>query len=518
MENEQKSSPTIDAPNPSRYDPVILWNHSIKTLQTGSLSKRRLLALYGLPMAWFFTNHYLAAPRGFYQGIFWPLFLLITLWFFKDELRFKDPIVVLSGLGVLAGSIHSIRYAQMDMSALNFMALPLLSVFCLIVATRSHREITLRPFLSTLDSLLIKPLLSIFRIIPFLTNPKDQARPLSTFKQQLREILIGLMIAIPIVLYLLSLLVKADLDFAQSVNAFLNGFLQFNLGDLSSRILISFIALVYFLGVVMGIRLNQQQAAIRMNFKGNQSAITSVIILWSVNLLYLLFTLTQLKTLYFPKEALTAMNLGIAQYARSGFFSLLLVILINLVLLWYLNSSTKSSIRLNQAMKIGYFMMTFFTINLIGSSFYKMSLYEATYGFTFLRLIVKFALIFFSLGLVLMVLFLLNKIKELINPLTLLAITMFIVLSLLNIDGIIVHKAADIYNTTGKLDLVYLSELSTDAYPALADAFHLGDTQDPNLLDLKKKYLANKLETLTSDLYKDHPWAVSITELQFKPY
>lgn len=87
-----------------------------------------------------------------------------------------------------------------------------------------------------------------------------------------------------------------------------------------------------------------------------------------------------------------------------------------------------------------YLCLTLFTMNLIASSIYKMNLYETAYGYTYLRLFVKFALVFFSLGLALMILYMMKATREIIKPLTMLAISMYIILSLLNLEGFIFTK------------------------------------------------------------------------------
>lgn len=488
-------------------------------IQDTHVIRRRLLILFGFPMAWFFANYYLESPRGFHQALFWPIFLCVMFWFFRPEIRYKDPVVILSGLGVLAGSVHAAVYASAPLSALNFIALPLLSVFGLIAATRTSPEVTLRSFLSTLDTLLIKPFLSLVLTMPFLTTSKQQ-RPedAQTDKSMLREVIIGLVLAIPLVFFLLTLLTKADFGFAGSVDGFLNGFLlDFSLRDIMGQLLGSLIALLYFIGVVIGVKLNRGQQPIRLNNGSFQPATVSVIILWSIDILYALFTLTQLRTLYFPKETLNAMNQGIAQYARSGFFSLLMVLAINFLLLWYLSTFTRPSDKLKPVMKTGYLFMILFTVNLIASSFYKMSLYESEYGYTFLRLFVKAALIFSCFALLIMVLYLLGKTKELIKPVTLLLITLYIGLSLVNLEGLIAAKAAEIYETRRHLDIEYLSGLTADALPALRRSFQFDTTEDPRVLELKSKYTSHLLTSLSCSQQKEHPLSATITELKVCP-
>lgn len=484
-------------------------------LQSVPAAKRRLLVLFGLPMAWFFVNYYMDAPRGFHMALFWPAFLFVGLWYFKAEIRRIDLPVILSGLAVFCGAVHAALYASDPLSGINFLALPILSVFTLLLATGSHSAFTLRPFFSTLDSLLIAPFRSLVFIPSFIRDPNKAVRTSPSFHQTLKEGLTGLFVAAPLLFVLLLLLMRADAGFADSLGGFFSRLLaDFRLTETMGRLIVTLIALVYFLSVIIAIRLNSTLPALEIRPQKNQSATVSLILLWSVNALYAVFTLTQLRTLYFPSTELTALNQNIAQYARSGFFSLLVVLAINLLLLWYLSSFTKTTVMQARSLKAGYLLMILFTANMIASSFYKMSLYEAEFGYTHLRLLVKFALVFFSLGLVILTLYLTGRLRDVLKPLTMLALLLFMALSLLNLDGLIAAKASDIYRLRGRLDTEYLSRLSADALPAMSRSFDFEGTSDPRVIALKDRYTHNLYTGLDQMHLKDRPLAYTLSELR----
>lgn len=489
-----------------------------ETIQDIPTARRRLLAALAIPLAWFFAYPYLEAPRGFHMALFWPVFLLVSLWFLKERVTRRDLPVILSALAVLAGSVHAALYASPEMNVLNFFLLPLLAVFCLILATRKSPTVSLKSYVGTLDVLLIKPLLAFVYTLPFLAEPKTLPGKGQTDHRLLKEILVGLLLSAPLLLLLVILLSDADAGFAFLMVNILDGFfLNFTLQDALERFLRTAVLSLYFLGVMMGVLLTRSAKEDGLGLKKSQSPTISLIILWSVDLVYLLFTLVQLRTLYFPREALDSMSQGIAHYARSGFFSLLLVLAINLFLLWLLSSITEESQKSRPALILGYSLMALFTANMIASSFYKMQLYELEYGYTYLRLFVKFALVFFSISLILTALHLAGRVKELLLALTVSALSLYIALSLINLDAIIARRASQIYASSHRLDTSYLSQLSADAHSTMQDVFRFDTTEDPQLLALQSQYTDNLRQSLQSPELIQHPLALTLMERSITP-
>jgi hypothetical protein len=146
-----------------------------------------------------------------------------------------------------------------------------------------------------------------------------------------------------------------------------------------------------------------------------------------------------------------------------------------------------------------------------------MALYESEFGYTHLRLFVKFALIFFAFGLLILILFAFQRIQDILKPLTILALSLYMVLNFLNLDGIIVHRAKEIYATHNRLDIDYLSQLSADAYSAFEENFHLQTSTDAKIIELKDQYFNNLYLHFNDAQLKDHPLAQTVTELKIKP-
>lgn len=128
-----------------------------------------------------------------------------------------------------------------------------------------------------------------------------------------------------------------------------------------------------------------------MRRKGDSSIAVTVILL--ITLLYLVFCGLQL--MYLFSNGLFALPEGytFAEYARRGFFELLAVAMINVVLMLIATAYFEESKFLRRLLTL----MTICTYIMIGSAAYRMLLYIGAYHLTFLRLFVLLALVILSL-------------------------------------------------------------------------------------------------------------------------
>ena len=107
-------------------------------------------------------------------------------------------------------------------------------------------------------------------------------------------------------------------------------------------------------------------------------------LLGMISLVYILFLVSEIS-----KLTTNFLNVPIeytyASYAREGFFELLGVSSINIIILVFYFNFT-DSIKNNKFIKILLFMIILFSIFIIFNSYYRMGLYIFEYGFTILRM------------------------------------------------------------------------------------------------------------------------------------
>ncbi|MET8362472.1 DUF4173 domain-containing protein [Micromonospora sp. NPDC005194] len=187
--------------------------------------------------------------------------------------------------------------------------------------------------------------------------------------------------------------------------------------------------------------------------------------------LFAAFVLVQL-TVFFggAGHVLRTAGLTYAEYARSGFWQLLAVTALTLLVIAVAARRAPKATgadRLLVRVLLG--VLTALSLVVVASSLYRMQVYADAYGVTRLRLFV--ATVELSLG----VLFVLvgvavarlraDWLPRLVIGTAVLAL---LGLALVNPDRLIADRNVDRYLETGRLDLTYLSGLSADAVPALA--------------------------------------------------
>ena len=142
--------------------------------------------------------------------------------------------------------------------------------------------------------------------------------------------------------------------------------------------------------------------------------------------------------------------------------------------------------------KVMNLLLAVFTLIILFSSFYRMYLYEQEYGYTFLRLMVYFALITEAILIIPTVMYILDMKINLTKIYFVVIIIMYIIINYINIDNVIAKRNIDRYfeDTSGnyELDMDYLQLLGIDAAGQIK---RLENIEDGNIKEQVKFYLNN---------------------------
>lgn len=242
--------------------------------------------------------------------------------------------------------------------------------------------------------------------------------------------------------------------------------------------------------------------------------------------LFLLFIIIQISSLFGGTAHLLANGLTYAQYAREGFFQLIWVAVLAYLIVSFAESQVVKTDK-------GHFPIfrTLSTI-LVGevlailiSAFSRLSLYEAAYGFTTIRL---YSHVFMLWTGTLLVLFCMHIWREkprsvFIFRAALSAVFFLLAMNILNPDAFIANMNMERYRETGKVDALYLGSLSIDALP-----YTIGLLQDHNLavrdmyiLGLRDNERFCELLPCEREKWRDwqsHKWGVAQRAALVAPY
>lgn len=206
-------------------------------------------------------------------------------------------------------------------------------------------------------------------------------------------------------------------------------------------------AFIYFLCLFDYIVARYETAEEQEEKKKVEDDFTTKLIIGALNLVYFAFCIIQIKSLFMK-------NVGInyANYARQGFFQLMIVSIINLITILIAKKKGEK----NQYIKIMSILMIVFTFIILISSAVRMYFYESAYGYTLLRLLVYCALGTETILLIPTILYILDQPINLSKIYFIIIVTIYVGMNFANFDAIIAKRNVNRYFETGKIDISYL--------------------------------------------------------------
>lgn len=317
------------------------------------------------------------------------------------------------------------------------------------------------------------------------------------------QVVIGLIIALPILTVAVGLLSSADAVFSSGVNDFVEWF-----GELGNSVAFSgmdqwLVRVVVFLVITPTMygawfyfsRMKETaetakevteetengEVALseRVQLESNETEsvvdldsdsrfvppIVSATILTSLNMIYLLFAYVQIRFLYMGEHTVLE-GYNYADYAREGFFELVFLSLLNTMGILFINRFSRGHVfnRISLTITVGC------TFIMMASSYYKMYLYESAYGYTQLRLYVYLILVYMFVFMSLITVNVWNLKFRVIEVAMVVGLLYFLVVSYVNIDVIVAQNNISRYetaiaenDTSIQLDVAHLLTLSEDS-------------------------------------------------------
>lgn len=277
----------------------------------------------------------------------------------------------------------------------------------------------------------------------------------------------GVLLAVPVVLLLAWLLAQADAVFAS--------FFRFRADPLDW---IGHLVL-FALGVLLAAGLTRAASAEPMGallgLGWRLGVIETLIVLIALDLVFAGFTVAQVVAATGAgTAAIRAQGLTYAEYARSGYFQLLWVAGLTLLLLLVLRAFVDRGRPLGRrAFLVASELAIVFTLVIVGVAFQRLNLYVSVYGLSMLRLYCLvfagwIALVYVALGLAL------TRFGDLRQwfpaVMVLIGIAGLLAMNVANPEALVATYNLAETQHTQRFDPNYLVTLSADAMPVLADA------------------------------------------------
>jgi len=222
-------------------------------------------------------------------------------------------------------------------------------------------------------------------------------------------------------------------------------------------------------------------------------ALEMKIVLGSMAVLFLGFIILQLTYLFGGESQLLSSGFTYAEYARRGFFELVLVAVLSALIILF----TERCVVQKESQHLDSFKLlsggiVLLVVLILASAFFRLSLYEAAYGFSTIRLYSYAFMIWIGVALVLLAshIFSGDKPQKFAIRVFASVVLLLFVMNVINPDAFIARQNIARFEETGKLDMSYLVSLSNDALPV---TIQLLKHTDPLVRESFKSHLSCKL-------------------------
>jgi len=391
-------------------------------------------------------------------GISVLLFTIPIIWITTKLLKgnIKNKKALLISIPIIILSSTYFIFDNLTFYLINIVLIPILYLIMVIWAISDFQ----------IKSIIYKIILMIFEPLNYIGdviravlkefNPKEKDEQIGEKKEK-NNIFKAVCFTGTIALIVIGLLCSADNEFAKIFSTIFKDINIFNVSELTGRIIIIIIAFFYFAGFFMNMldKENGLKEFEKDEKTEKKESYTIRMMITVLNLVYLVFCFTQIKVLF------TEQNIKYSEFARKGFFQLMIVSLINIVMILKANNKNlKETEKQEKYKKTMCIVMVIFTLIIIISAFARMTLYQQNYGYTRLRILVDYTLITEIILLIPTIIYILKNKIDLIKTYFVIIITMYCLVNFINIDKIIMKNNFNRYKETGYIDLNYIMEMN----------------------------------------------------------
>ena len=437
-------------------------------------------------------------------GISYPIFVIafyaVFLWNLRHKITFKFSFGWVLSIPIIALSFTYFIFSNKIFALLNFLIIPILIIAQTILITEKnkHKWYNARFVKDIFYGMFNRALGNTSK--PFVVAISSIRIRKSTEKHEvITKVLIGLAISIPLLTIIISLLASADRVFKHFIDEIASSFGSINISGFSVQgvivLLITIIAFSYTWSFSNSNDSNQNQlqsSSIETNER-SLDPIISITILGVINCVYLAFTFIQFAYMFSALNNALPPDFTYAEYARRGFFELLMVTLINFsLLLCSIKLTRKDGKLVARTVQLLHSLLVLCTLVILASAYFRMSLYETAYGYTYLRVLTHSFMMFLCVLFMIAFYKIWNERISLLKPYIVVSIMAYMIINFANIDVLIAKNNVDRYLETGKLDTHYLRNLSYDSIPELVSLL-----DDKKVSTDIKKYLVEQQRVIS---------------------
>ena len=420
---------------------------------------------------------------------------LIYLMYKYKKIENKKAFILVIPIILLSATYFIYHNTLFQM--INVLVILILMMIMCIYATRLHVKI--QEFLVKAIELLAGSFESISDVIDSLKNKFKKKEDVENEKtEKIKQGLKSFVYAVPVILIVLILLMSADSVFA---NIFANIFDEFKnifMAENFVMFCIRMCIIIIFFFIFSGFFVNILKKDTMFNSESEEKIVeihiekmTINMILTILNIFYFIFSIIQFTSLF---SNINTNDFDYATYARQGFFQLMIISFINIVMIMLAKVNKGNTSSYTKGMSI---LILLFTMVILLSAFFRMNLYEKAYGYTYLRLFVYYILVTEFILILPIGLWILDRKIDILKWTIGIVTIMYMILNFSNIESTIAKRNVDRYfenQEENEIDLEYLfHHTGTDA---IGQMKRLLNAKDETVVKRVKKYLLQEKEDL----------------------
>lgn len=427
-----------------------------------------------------------------------PLLTFIYLFFRKNEkinnkkgLLYMVPMVLLS--------LTYLLFDNEMFTVINCIAITLL--FGVLYVFTIKPVDSASKLVDEAISLLVMPITYIGNFFRVATSKISLKLKVS---KKAKKVLLSCLIVLPIVLIVVGLLSSADIIFGELFDKIFGRIFDFLerilFDDFLGRV-VTFIIVFFAMGTSMMYLLYEypkKNEKVIVKETKTRDVFTIKLLVSVLNVIYIIFDVIQIKSLILHS---VSASINYAEYARQGFFELLVVSVINIaIILISKRLETKDNEKDFNYINIMNVLMVFLTIIIIVSSFLRMNLYEAAYGYTTLRLLVYVTLMTETILMIPTVMYIFNSNVKIFKAYFIIMLCSYVITNYMNIDYMIARRNVNRYYINEKIDLDYLKNYGYDNIPVLIELYN--KTDDLEMKNDLEEYLSIMRNTEEKSIFE----------------
>jgi len=436
--------------------------------------------------------------------------ICFTACFFRARLGISYPVFVLAAIALIQFVGVNLRNLRGEAACANRIAIPYYIAAFMIAVTVA---LTAKPSMQFFSTVAIVLLLEVaflellfsdtekgrtfeerckeVLLLPFTAIANCMAGLLDGFgflrrmkffrNEKVRHILLGVLIAVPLLIVVFALLTSADMIFSSWTETVLDYVFFSSNPYLACLLTIVIYAVAYGIMAAASRMMAPKQTTVQTahaggNEKKTNNSLTAITVTLLLTLVYLLFCGIQLYFLFGGGNVSLPDGFTYAEYARQGFFQLLAVTFLNILILMFCRKPAGESRMLRVILTV----FSACTYVMIASAAMRMLLYVDAYSLSFLRILVLWFLGLNTLLVTGIILAIYRTKFPLFRYFVAVSAVCYIVLAYANVDYIIASYNTKSQEKMEEIDIDYLTTLSSDAAPVLLPALNEIITAEKN--------------------------------------